>query len=122
MLRMINIVLLFLSIGLLSGCMPRQDFSYIPPEGKPALKCISQCKIASNSCMQICALKNRTCRSEMQTNATRRYMIYKAQRHQQGLPVKKSYEDFERTTSCEHSCNCIPAYNTCYSACGGRIY
>lgn len=122
MLRVISMVLLVISIGLMTGCVPRHDYTYIPPESKPALKCISSCKVASNSCMQICALKNRTCRSEMQSNATQRYTTYKIARREQGQPVKKTYDDFLRTTSCEHSCNCIPAYNTCYRACGGRVY
>lgn len=122
MTRAISFILLVISIVLMSGCVPRHDYTYIPPESKPALKCTSSCKVASNSCMQICALKNRTCRSEMQSNASRRYMTYKMTRREQGLPVNKSYADIERTTSCEHSCNCIPAYNTCYSACGGRVY
>lgn len=122
MLRIISVMLMVISIGLMSGCVPRQNYTYIPPESKPALKCVSQCKVASNSCMQICALKNRTCRSEMQDNASERYMKYKMTRRAQGQPVKKSYDDFLRTTSCEHSCNCIPAYNTCYRACGGKVY
>lgn len=122
MLRFIGMVCLLSALVLLSGCLPRQDYTYYPPEGKPSLKCVSQCKVASNSCMQFCALKNSTCRSEMQSKAASRYTAYKMQRHAQGLPVKKSYENFERTTSCAHSCNCIPAYNTCYSACGGRVY
>lgn len=122
MLRLLSIVLMLAAISLLSGCLPRQTYTYMPPEGKLPQKCVSQCKVASNSCMQICALKNRTCRSEMQENATERYMTYKMSRRSQRLPINKTYRDFERTTSCEHSCNCIPAYNTCYRACGGRVY
>lgn len=106
----------------LVGCMPRQTFEYSPPVGKQPLACISQCKVAYNSCMTICALKNSTCRKEKQYNASLRYSEYTQSRHAQGLPVKKTLDDFIRTTSCEHSCNCVPAYNTCYRACGGKVY
>lgn len=122
MLRRFGFIVVAFTAVLLSGCVGRQSYTYQMPEGKPAQKCISQCKVASNSCMQICALKNRTCRSEMQQNASERYMTYKMQRRSQGLPAKKSLDDFMRTSTCEHSCNCVPAFNTCYRACGGGVY
>jgi hypothetical protein len=121
MLRVISIVCLLLSIALLSSCMPRQDYHYTPPVGKLALNCISSCKVATNSCMQICAMKNSTCRAEKEDKAAKRFATYKSQRNAQGLPVTKTFEDFVRTSGCQHSCNCIPSYNTCYSACGGYV-
>lgn len=121
MVRLISVICLLLSICLLSACMPRQNYQYTPPAGSLALRCIASCKGASNACMQICAMKNTTCRSEKERNATQRFTAYKMQRQASGLPVTKSFEDFVRTASCEHSCNCIPAYNTCYSACGGYV-
>lgn len=113
---------LIIMFGFLAGCATtQQTYQYTPPVGKAPLACIAKCKVASNSCMQFCAMKNSTCRAERNDNASARYTSYKATRQSQGLPVKKSYEDFLRTSSCEHSCNCIPAYNTCYRACGGVV-
>ncbi len=106
--RWIQFFCLCLIINFLSACAPQRSYQYTPPVGKPALTCISQCKVASNSCMQICALKNSTCRREMQNNAANRYATYKMQRQAKGLPVQKRMEDFMRTTGCEHSCNCVP--------------
>lgn len=120
--RCLHLIFMVVFAFLITGCMPRQTFQYSPPEGKQALACVASCKVANNSCMTICSLKNSTCRREKQTNATLRYTEYRSQRQAQGLPVKKSLDDFIRTTGCEHSCNCVPAYNTCYSACGGKVY
>lgn len=122
MLRLLRIILLTVSVSVLFGCLPRQQYSYQPPDGKLPQKCVALCKQASNSCMQICALKNSTCRREMQRNAHERHLNYKISRREQGMPVRKTYDDFLRTSSCEHSCHCIPAYNTCYRACGGSVY
>jgi len=121
-LRWVNFIWVLLAINLLAGCAPTQTYQYTPPLGSAALSCINSCKVATNSCMQICAMTNRTCRLEKESNATRRYTAYKAQRQAKGLPVKKKFEDFVRTSSCQHSCNCLPAYNTCYSACGGSVF
>lgn len=120
--RWINFIWALLAISVLSGCAPTQTFQYTPPEGSAALACINSCKVATNSCTQICAMKNRTCRVERDRNATNRYAAYKNQCLVKGVRVKKTYEDYVRTSSCEHSCNCVPSYNTCYRACGGTVY
>lgn len=120
--RTIHLIFVLISICLLSACLPRQNYTYIPPEAAASKNCAASCKIASNKCMEICALKNSTCRREMQQNATRNFNQYKMTRQAASLPVRKSVDDFMRTAGCAHSCNCIPAYNTCYSACGGKVY
>lgn len=120
--RWINFFLALLVISVLSGCAPTQTFQYKPPTSAPALACINSCKIATSACTQICALKDRTCRSERDVNATNRYAAYKAQCQAKGVRVRKSYVDYVRTSTCEHSCNCVPSYNTCYRACGGTVY
>lgn len=108
-------------MSFLTGCAVQQTYQYTPPVGKSALSCVASCKVASNSCTQFCAMKNSTCRAERDANATRRYTSYKAGREAEGKRVVKTYDDFARTSSCEHPCNCVPAYNTCYRACGGIV-
>lgn len=120
--RIIHLVFVLISICLLSACMPRQDYTYIPPETDAGKNCAASCKIASTKCVEICALKNSICRSEMRRTAESNYNAYKMRRQATNSKVGKSLDDFMRTAGCVHSCNCIPAFNTCYSACGGKVY
>src|SRR3990167_11060587 len=122
MLRCISLLGMVVIVSLLTGCLPRQDYQYIPPTSAPAQKCITSCKIASNSCKQICALTNPTCRAEMQIITNQRYANYKMQCQSKGVPATKSYESFSRTSTCAHSCNCIPAYNTCYRPAAAKAF
>lgn len=116
---------LFLIVAtlLLSGCGASyyRHYTYTPPAVTGSERCISQCWQGRNSCEQFCALKNPTCAAEAREDANTRYNDYLRARRAQGQPVKKSLKDFQRTAQCFHSCNCIPAFNTCYAACGGTV-
>lgn len=108
---------------LLSGCGVSyyRHYTYTPPSAPGADRCIAQCWQGRNSCEQFCALKNPTCAAEARVDANTRYNDYVRSRRAKDLPIKKSLKDFQRTAQCFHSCNCIPAFNTCYSACGGMV-
>lgn len=121
--RLLAFVLLSMMAVLLTGCGASyyQKYTYTPPSVPGSERCIAQCWQGRNSCEQICALKNPTCAAEARTDALTRYNDYLRQRRAKNLPVTKSLKDFQRTAQCRHSCNCVPAFNMCYSACGGIV-
>ncbi len=121
--RYASLVILPLLIVLLSGCGVSyyRKYTYTPPTAPGTDRCISQCWTGRNACQQICALKNPTCAREAAKDANTRYNDYLRQQQAKGLPIKKSLKDFQRTAQCRHSCNCIPAFNMCYTACGGYV-
>lgn len=125
MMRRVFFIMLLILAGIaLAACssMNNRKYSYVPPPDVPGAKhCTAQCWQGKNSCQQICAMKNSTCRAEAHENATLRYEQYKKQRLVQGQPLKKSFQNFQRTASCKHACHCVPAFNTCYTACGGQV-
>lgn len=121
--RFVRLIAFFMMALVLSGCGGSyyQKYNYTPPTAPGSERCIAQCWQGRNSCEQICSLKNPRCAAEARVDAQTRYSDYVRQRQAKGLPVTKSLKDFQRTAQCFHSCNCIPAFNTCYSACGGYV-
>ena len=115
------LVLVFVSCSLAGCYAPAGATHYTKPASSAGQYCAMRCKTAQKSCMQICGLKESTCRDELKENATLAYNAYVAKCKANNWRVRKSYNDFYRNATCQHSCNCIPAYNTCYRACGGTV-
>ena len=121
---LLRLFILFTLSVLVSSCVlpGAGDYQYTPPKSSMGQYCVKRCKTALNSCTQICALKDERCAVELKENATQSYSDYVSYRKAKKWRIRKSYKDFYRNASCEHSCNCVPAYNTCYRACGGTVY
>lgn len=119
----VRLLLLCVTVAVLSGCGASyyRKYTYTPPSAPGSERCIAQCWQGRNSCQQFCALKNPTCAAEAKQDANTRYNDYTRKQHAKGLPVTKTLKDFQRTAQCRHSCHCVPAFNTCYSACGGYV-
>lgn len=123
--RLFKIGFVSLLLSTISACATLHvgPYEYEAPKSSAGQYCVNRCQQAFNSCVQICALKNDVCRAELKENAIELLDDYEAKRQTRGLrKSKKTYKDFLRRATCDHSCNCVPAYNTCYRACGGKVY
>lgn len=115
------LLLTIFSLFMTSCVPPGGAHEYTPPKSSAGQYCATRCKIALRSCMQICGLRDSTCADELKENATQAYNAYVARCKANKWRIRKSFNDFYRNATCQHSCNCIPAYNTCYQACGGTV-
>jgi hypothetical protein len=90
---------LFVFLILLTAChiQPKVEYTYVPPQSKMDKKCVALCLKAKRYCQEICELKNPDCFAKTKMDAVKQNNV------------------------CENACNCIPAFNTCYSACGGQV-
>lgn len=113
-----------LSLLFISACAPiyKTQYSYTPPHSKIGVMCVAQCMQTKSLCEQMCQLRNDNCRMQARQEAFIRYEEYKHERIRQGLPVDTDIGFFDNSAIiCQSSCDCVSAFNTCYSACGGTI-
>lgn len=110
-------------VGMLTACGPiyNTEYSFVPPKSDIAKMCTAQCIQGKNDCEQSCRVDNDNCRMRAQQNAMFEYKQYKEDRKRMGLPINKSVNDFDRSSSCSNSCRCESTYRACYSACGGEV-
>jgi len=66
-------------------------------------------------------MRNQSCETSAQQNATIQYLEYKEARTAAGKPIKKTAMDFDQSYACNESCDCTDVYNQCYQTCGGVI-
>lgn len=104
---------LILFVCLLSACV-KPKYTYMPPHDRT---CIARCVQGKSYCESLCYLKNPRCLAQ----AERDLAAYQTEQRVQGLAIKKTLKDFQTDKSCQSSCQCVKAYNTCYSACGGQV-
>lgn len=102
------------------GCAKTQ-YNYIPPAGNAEKQCTYHCGAGKNACERICRFKNESCLAKTGKQALAEYNAYKNEQIRHGKRVTKSLYDFESSQYCFKSCDCVNPYNTCYSACGGRV-
>ncbi|HVE44290.1 MAG TPA: hypothetical protein VNC84_04045 [Gammaproteobacteria bacterium] len=114
-------VLGLLLVIFLVGCASQTKFSYTPPASSADRACIDRCRYAKTGCERICRMKDSRCFDRADRAAYPQYTAYVQQRKHMGLPIKKKLADFADYRYCKASCHCIESYNTCYSACGGRV-
>ena len=119
--RQLFLLLLSFIVITLSGCAT-QKYSYTPPDTATGKSCIARCMVGKNSCEQLCLLKNPSCWIRAKQQAQIAFDLYKQQQRAKGQRIRKRLKDFKQDNDCKHACNCTPAYNTCYTACGGEVY
>lgn len=110
-------------LALLGGCGPvfQTNYSYVPPRSPMSKMCINQCVQNQSICEQMCQMKNQSCRIQAHQDALYQYESYKHEQERLGLPINKSVSSFEYSGQCEQQCGCTASFNTCYSACGGKV-
>lgn len=105
---------------LFSGCM-KTEYSYTAPPTEAERQCTYHCGAGKASCERICRLKNESCVARTHDKAVSEFNAYKRAQQRAGKRVTKTLYDFESSQFCFKSCDCIKPYNTCYSACGGKV-
>ncbi len=123
MITFVTGIILLMTTLMLSGCGPiyKRHYEYVPPPSEQGKACITQCVQNQSRCEQMCQRKNDRCHREAQREAIYQFDAYVRERQARGEKVEKNVRDFEYTGSCNDSCNCQPAFQTCYSACGGQV-
>lgn len=121
--RFFSLILSALLMAALVGCGPiyRTDYNYMPPKSSAGKMCISQCLQNKSICEQSCQVSNENCKERAHEDALLQYATYRADQARNNQPIKKSVNDFDTSYRCNQSCDCAPAFNSCYSACGGQI-
>lgn len=119
-----RLILLLITTLLLIGCGPqyKKDYSYAPPTGSIGKLCISQCLTAKSHCQRLCTLREQNCRTAAKKDADEAYREYKYEERYAGKRPKSRRSEFDRDYMCRSTCQCKPAFNTCYRACGGTVY
>jgi len=72
----------------------KKEYSYVPPEDAGAKKCIAQCYTAKKHCEKLCRMRQQNCKTSTA----------------------------KKMKNCRAACQCQPAFNTCYRACGGIVH
>lgn len=86
--------------------------------------CINQCRVAKDYCRENCALEQRRCMTDVQTQAMKDYDYYAQEQFQMHLPLDLRPSDFEKPEKCKpDSCydSCESPYRSCFETCGGKI-
>lgn len=117
------ILSVFTLVAMLAACGPvyKREYAYVPPKSSTGKMCTAQCIQGRNACEQMCRMNNEACIARSKQDAVYEYEQYKHERRREGKEVKKTVSDFDRSYTCNSSCNCGPTYNACYSACGGEV-
>jgi len=108
----------------LTACGPvyEKKYSYVPPKGDIPRMCIAQCYNAKTHCEQLCKLHHENCIAMERREARHDYQEYKRDRRHDNKPIDRDRASFDRSYTCNTTCQCKPAFNTCYSACGGTVH
>lgn len=80
--------------------------------------CIAKCYTAKKHCERLCALRQQNCGMTAKRGARYDDSDYKNARRR-GKSIASFYNSGH---NCNTACQCRPAFNTCYSACGGAVY
>jgi hypothetical protein len=109
--------------AILTACGPiyNTEYSFIPPKSDVSKMCTAQCVQDKNNCQQSCRIDNENCRLRAQQSAIFEFEHYKEEQKRREMPINKSISDFDRSSSCNNSCECESTYRACYSACGGEV-
>ncbi|MBI2785372.1 MAG: hypothetical protein HYX60_03305 [Legionella longbeachae] len=110
-------------VGTLSACGPmyKTEYNFIPPQSDISKMCTAQCVQAQNDCQQNCRVNTQNCIMRAQQSAFFEFNRYKEEQARRGMLINKSLRDFDKSSSCNVSCNCESTYRSCYSACGGEV-
>ncbi len=110
-------------IIILSACslQRKMEYTYVPPQSSMDKKCASQCVKGKRYCQQICQLKHPNCFFKADQQARSQYAVYQQEKIRKGEKITKTLRDFDKSTACYSECNCVPSFNTCYTACGGQV-
>ncbi len=121
---MLRLLILLVLMTILTACGThhhKAEYTYQPPQSNMDKKCVTQCAQGKRYCQQICQLKHPRCFFQAHQHALNQYKIYKQERIRKGEKVIKTLHDFEQSAPCYNACNCVPSFNTCYTACGGQV-
>jgi hypothetical protein len=123
MFRLFSVISLLTSIMVLTAChsIYKAEYRYVPPQAVMDKYCAQQCSKGKRYCQQICQLKHPKCFAKAYQNTLSQYESYKQERMRKGEKVVKSLRDFDQNYICYSECNCVPSFNTCYTACGGQV-
>jgi hypothetical protein len=120
-------LLLVTCLAALSACAPAStSVSYTLPPTAGGRMCSHQCLEAQDYCYQSCDLKQRSCVTDVQTQAMTDYDNYTRAQFFSHQPIELNPSDFERQTRCtekRRQCGeaCDRPYQTCYQECGGKV-
>lgn len=118
---MLRSIILCAMILLVAGCMAPRHYQYESPSSTSGKRCVARCLKGKSYCEQLCLWKNQGCWTRQRQRAQADFDYYKQLQLSAGHKVRKRLRDFEDTSVCRQACNCLPAYNTCYRACGGSV-
>lgn len=115
-------VVMFLA-SFLSGCGPiyKRQYDYVAPKSSVGKMCTAQCQRAKSACEQSCELRNQSCVNQARQEAIYAFESYKQQMSRAGKPIEKTLGDFDYSSTCHTTCDCLHPYQACYSACGGKV-
>lgn len=118
--RIVFCLVMFL---LLAGCGPvyKHEYAYKAPQNAIGKMCVSQCSSAKSNCQKLCTLREQNCRKAATVDARDKYQQYQYESRYAGKREKSKASDFDHSYRCSKSCQCRPAFNTCYNACGGSV-
>lgn len=121
---LLRLVIFLLCAVSITACGPiyKKEYQYVPPASKVGMMCVNQCLQSKMMCEQMCQMRQDNCRAQSQQRAMYEFEAYKQAQLAQGRPIKKSLRDFDNSFGCQTSCDCTPAYRTCYASCGGEVY
>ena len=121
MLRNVFFVIILSALLRASGPVFKTQYTYQPPSSSMGKVCMTQCVQNQSMCEQMCQLRNQTCRLQAHQDALYQYETYKQEQERKGLTVTRNVSDFEYSHICSEQCGCTSTFNTCYSACGGKV-
>ncbi|MCL2469875.1 MAG: hypothetical protein FWF24_06590 [Alphaproteobacteria bacterium] len=99
---------------------PRYELPSAPGERL----CVQQCRAALAHCESSCALQERACVQDAQTQAIKDYEAYVRSSFSSGEAVDLRLSDFERIEVCRaESCRrtCTAYFDDCFTTCGGKL-
>lgn len=110
MLKSINGFILGIVLVAIIGCGPMYEtqFFYTPPDSPQGQVCASQCEMNKINCEQLEDMRKENCE-------------YRARQEYEDC-LRYRYDDYcyEESCSADYT-RCERMYNSCYTACGGKV-
>lgn len=97
------------------------QYQYLPPKSDAAKICIAQCVQERNVCDRSCYRQKEICQRRAHQNARIEYQQYKEEQNRNGFVGAETIEFFDRSSSCNNTCQCESTYRSCYTGCGGEV-
>lgn len=125
--RLVRVVALGLGLGMLAACGPvyQTDYHMVPPQDAMGRQCSSTCIERAQGCKSQCQTLATQCQYTAELEAKNAYLEYVTRRQAEGMPIKKSQDDFYSYSSCADpdDCKdeCDATHRLCHTNCGGQV-